>query len=429
MSTGEENIVIQKLTLEVEVNATGEVNQSDWLRRLREWLDDEFLPKLEASLQQALPTNGQTFRFGRLELDLGQFTSQRFEKMAAAELPRLLPEVLERGEVETSEDAPQRVAPPEKELEALVFFLKTGRLPWWKSPAPTSVDEWKRQLLETLRTGGFALGKLVGALREKTARQRLVGTFSEHFLKQLLTTVFAEQKSESSEYQDVVLDFIEKYASQKTDRPPATEPDWEAVLERIFENKEAVISEEKPVSDEAQQPVLKQTSEQFEAEEPIYIRNAGLVLLHPFLQMLLEELGLAKDGEVFKPERAVQVLHWLSVGRAGAEWELPLNKLLCGLPQEAVISTKIRLTKRERDECQRLLEAAIRHWSALGDTSPEGLQGTFLCRDGKLSRKPNGSWLLQVEQRGFDVLLADLPWGISLVKLPWMPDLVWVEWG
>lgn len=427
MSTGEENIVIQKLTLEVAVNATGEANQTDWLHRLREWLDGEFLPKLETSLQQVLPTNGQIFRFGRLELDLGQFTPQRFEEMAAAELPRLLEEVLEQTGDEASRNATQRVAPPGKELEALFFFLKTGRLPWWKSPAPTSVDEWERHLSEALDTGDFAFGKLMAALQEKTARHRLVGTFSGQFLRQLLTTLLAKQQIKSADYQDFELEFIEKSALQKTVKNPGTEPYWEAVLKKIFEKKEDAFSEGVLVPNGAQQPVLKQISE---AEtEPIYIRNAGLVLLHPFLQMLLEELGLAKDGQLTKPERAVQVLQWLSVGKAGAEWELPLNKLLCGMLPEAVVSTKIRLSKREREECKRLLEAAINHWTVLGDTSPAGLQGTFLCRDGKLTRKHDGGWLLQVEQRGFDVLLADLPWGISMVKLPWMPDLLWVEWG
>lgn len=427
MSTGEKNIVIQKLTLEVSINSSSEAGHSEWLHRLRQWLEDEFLPKLEASLHQALPTDGQTLRFIRLELDLGQFSLQHFEKMAADELPRLLGEAMEWGEVEATEDAPQRVAPPEKELEALIFFLKTGRLPWWKSPVPGAIDEWEQQLSKAFRTGSFAIDKLVTALREKAARQRLVGSFSGRFIKQLMIAIFAEQKVESAEYQDFVLRFKGKSASQKTGKSLANELDWAAVLEQVFGSGEAVFFEEKPAVIEAQRPSVAQSSE---AEtEPIYIRNAGLVLLHPFLQMLLEELGLAKDGQVTKQERAVQVLHWLSVGRAGAEWELPLNKLLCGLPPEAVVSTKIRLTKREQDECKRLLEAAIRHWSKLGDTSPAGLQGTFLCRDGKLSQKPDGSWCLQVEQRGVDVLLVDLPWGISLVKLPWMPDLLWVEWG
>jgi hypothetical protein len=51
-----------------------------------------------------------------------------------------------------------------------------------------------------------------------------------------------------------------------------------------------------------------------------------------------------------------------------------------------------------------------------------------LQRAGKLSRVDDG-WLLQIEQKGVDVLLSYLPWGIGLIKLPWMTELLYVEWG
>jgi hypothetical protein len=51
-----------------------------------------------------------------------------------------------------------------------------------------------------------------------------------------------------------------------------------------------------------------------------------------------------------------------------------------------------------------------------------------LLRPGKLIRKEDGDWLLQVESRTFDVLLEHLPWGISMIKLPWMKKMLWVEW-
>ena len=185
---------------------------------------------------------------------------------------------------------------------------------------------------------------------------------------------------------------------------------------------------------QSQEPeiVLKETTalgkDSVEAE--IFVLNAGMVILHPFLHPFFSALGIAKQGKLEKPERAICLLQYLATGRVGdMEHELPLNKLLCGIPLEQPQSRKIRLTKKEKTEADNLLRAVIGHWSALGSTSAEGLRGTFLCREGKLTSDPFGDWQLRVEQRSFDILLADLPWGFSMIKLPWMDGLLKVEWA
>lgn len=178
----------------------------------------------------------------------------------------------------------------------------------------------------------------------------------------------------------------------------------------------------------------EQLTEKEQALEPvetegIYVDNAGLVLLHPFLPTFFEELNVVKNGRMTNPHRAVHLLQYLATGQSATpEYELPLNKLLCGLPLEEPLTRKLRLTQKEKTEAEKLLEAVIRHWSVLMNTSPEGLQGTYLCREGKLSRRGHEDWQLQVEQKGFDILLNDLPWSISMIKLPWMGGMLWVEW-
>ena len=52
---------------------------------------------------------------------------------------------------------------------------------------------------------------------------------------------------------------------------------------------------------------------------------------------------------------------------------------------------------------------------------------SFLQRPGWLGRSERG-WLLRVEPASFDLLLTSLPWTLSLVKLPWMPQPLHVEW-
>ncbi len=158
---------------------------------------------------------------------------------------------------------------------------------------------------------------------------------------------------------------------------------------------------------------------------------AGLVLLHPFLNMFFETVGLVKNRR-FKNEwsrrKAAALLYYLATGEADApEYELVLPKLLCAIPLHQPIDRDIELSEEDKSEADDMLKAAIDNWGALGSTSPDGLRGNFLVRDGKLTRTDAG-WWLQVEAQSYDLLLDRLPWGINMVKLPWMEDMLLVEW-
>jgi Contractile injection system tape measure protein len=181
----------------------------------------------------------------------------------------------------------------------------------------------------------------------------------------------------------------------------------------------------------------KKNQEATESKENavIYIQNAGIVLLHPFLKFCFDACGWLKD-EGFKNEktqqRALLMLHFLATGQfEAAEFDLFLPKILCNAPENIVILRGGRLTKKEKAEGESMLKAAIAHWQVLKNTSPDGLREAFLQRDGKLERNPFGGWTLTVGQKAQDVLLGQLPygWGVSLVKLDWMPAILQVNWA
>jgi hypothetical protein len=163
-------------------------------------------------------------------------------------------------------------------------------------------------------------------------------------------------------------------------------------------------------------------------DEGIHVNCAGIVLLHPFLPRLFEGVGIARDGKLLQPERAVWLLHYLATGqRIAPEYDLLVPKLLCNVPPETPVDARVELTAAEDEEAAALLAAVIGHWDALGDTSADGLRGTFLVRPGTLSRR-DGDDLLRVEAQSFDVLLDRLPWSVGMIQLPWMEKLLWVEW-
>lgn len=170
-----------------------------------------------------------------------------------------------------------------------------------------------------------------------------------------------------------------------------------------------------------------------EAAAGLFVNQVGLVLLHPFLQLYFEDVGLL-DGEAFRGETAQQtaiyLLHYLATGQTDApEYELVLPKLLCGWALNEPIARGLVLPDAALAEGENLLQAVINYWTVLKSTSPDGLREGFLRREGKLTRLDEGDWRLQVEQQAIDVLLGSLPWGFSVVKLPWMENLLMVEWS
>lgn len=168
-----------------------------------------------------------------------------------------------------------------------------------------------------------------------------------------------------------------------------------------------------------------------EIEEGIFIENAGLVLLHPFLAGLFSNLQLTENGKFVTDSDqsvATRILQFLVYGENEvAENFYPLNKILCGMEISQVLGEEIEIGQETKIEGEELLQAVIGHWSVLKNTSLEGLRETFLQRNGKISRVEKG-WKLQVERKTVDVLLAKLPWGIGIIKLPWMTEMMYVEW-
>ena len=187
-----------------------------------------------------------------------------------------------------------------------------------------------------------------------------------------------------------------------------------------------------PELSESNRDHLSDNSTDEDIRDDLFISNAGLVLLHPYLELFFGHLGLVKQQEFVDPDiqqRCVLLLQYLASGNQEArETDLVLNKILCGLPVATPVDSTISLTDQEIAESESLLNAIINHWSVLKNTSPDGLRYNFIMREGKLSQSGMG-WKLIVDRKAHDILLNNLPWGFSTIKLPWMQQLIQVEWN
>lgn len=168
------------------------------------------------------------------------------------------------------------------------------------------------------------------------------------------------------------------------------------------------------------------------SEDELFVSLAGIVLLHPFLVPLFLEMGLLTTNRQWIDEAAaakgVQTLAYLATGDDYCpEYDMTLLKLVCGLPFDSIVSPNLVLTDTDRQHATELLDAVIGHWDALGNVSPDGLREAFLQRTAKLTPAGPG-WRLTVEGKTLDILMNRLPWGYSTIKLPFMANLLFIDW-
>ena len=237
-----------------------------------------------------------------------------------------------------------------------------------------------------------------------------------------------------------LLDLLQSLLTQQR-LPPAVFSEWRREVQQLAVTRptvEVVQQLRQWLEDaalDASQPVEPAEDRlvdlRFSDADELYIDNAGLVILWPFLERFFERLGLVtahRFQDVAAVHRAVGLLQYLATtDPSPPEYLLPLNKVLCGMALDEVWALDAPLTEAEAEECTDLLTAVIAHAPILHNMSLPGFRGTFLLRQGVLSAR-DGAWLLRVQRETYDVVLDRFPWSVAWVKLPWMDTLLRVEW-
>ncbi|MDB4533909.1 contractile injection system tape measure protein [Vicingaceae bacterium] len=164
----------------------------------------------------------------------------------------------------------------------------------------------------------------------------------------------------------------------------------------------------------------------------IFVANAGVILLWPFLKTLFNNLnylekGLFKDRDT--QERAIHILQYIVDGEEKTpEFILMLNKVMCGVPVSDPIKINIKLTDEEKEEAEHFLDTVKNQWKEMKNTSIDIFRDTFLKREGAIYYE-NEKWFLKVEHKPIDILLTKLPWGLSMIKFSWVKYRILVEWN
>jgi hypothetical protein len=161
------------------------------------------------------------------------------------------------------------------------------------------------------------------------------------------------------------------------------------------------------------------------------LRNAGLVIIAPYIERLFALLDITKDGAFASDEarqRGVHLLQYVVTAEESTpEYLLGLNKLLCGIPGAMPVVLGISMTDKEKNTIDQMLKGVIGHWTAIGSSTVTGLRETFLQREGSLYFSEE-AWHLKIPQGTFDMLLDRLPWGYKMIKFSWMAAPLNVTW-
>lgn len=176
----------------------------------------------------------------------------------------------------------------------------------------------------------------------------------------------------------------------------------------------------------------KETASKASMPEPeIFISNAGLCLLAPWLTNFFKETGLVNENKFIDHEKqahAIYLLHYLITKETDPTEEVLLfPKLLCGWPLQMPVFNKTEITGYEINECEDLLNSVIQNWFVLKNTTTEGLRESFLQRSGKMTEQED-QFIIQPEQRSIDLLLEYIPWTFRMIRLPWMKKSVQIDW-
>lgn len=169
--------------------------------------------------------------------------------------------------------------------------------------------------------------------------------------------------------------------------------------------------------------------------DALFIQNAGLILIAPFFRPVFQSLGYL-DKKVFKDvetqKRAVLLTQYLVTKTTELqEYQLVLNKILCGYPLEETLPMIFEPTDEEQKACAELYETITENWGAMRRTTEGVFRSSFLQRLGKLQkREADNAWQLNVERQSIDILFETLPpkWSFAFVKLPWIASPIWTEW-
>lgn len=471
--------------LQLEVRCADEAQAFNLRRNFAVTFGEQIAEAADAICSQYVGEE-EWLRIDKLEIDLGHFTQHAFSESFGPVFKSKFEKELKQ-KLSGIAPAQKKVSQQLSKRSLFFYFLHKGVLPWWADASIINIDEIA---VELLALQPEIVKQFIYQNRfEKKVWKRIAFQLNREIKAQIITLIeeldnwkkafviwlqeamlFIKNNTGITAvfHEEIINDVVvsnapvifhssgEKNIFWQLATANATilfEENSTVIQQALYEYEMVLIKEEKEghINNITQkQPTNKQENpsqineafaktitdetslnDQENKEEKYLIKHSGIVLLSPFLKSFFANIKLLHQDE-WKDKaaqyKAIFLLKYLSTGeRKIPEYNLALEKIICGISIEEPVPVEIELKEEETSEADDLLQSVIAHWKALKHTSINGLRVSFLERDGILQRRESG-WLLQVEHKTPDVLIDSIPWGYSTLSFPWNEYLIFVEW-
>lgn len=414
------------------------------------------------------------------------FTNTFFKQEIENEIRQKLANIISKSRISTKtyEDTTSQnlfteakiILISDQNANTFIYYLLNGTLPWW-STNDEGINSQNKTNFTIDSIANFIkpkifLSKLKEVISKKLVQQRLINQFSNEQLA-LIISVFRTLKSEkklSRIQSNKLIQFLNErkdFALKKTF--------WEAIFHYLKENKPNIITalyfkneqwfknnswdfeifidnlndlivfnhkvdkkellEFENTTTNYKKALERVIEDEYQEnndlkEKSFYVQNAGLILLHPFIKELFKSCKLLENDNITlrDKELATHLLHYIAANKeCDYEHSMLFEKFLCGLPIQFPIKREIIIPDEYKVEVEKMLKAASNHWGSLKSSSTNLLRNEFLQRQGKLDFRDSNP-RLYIERKTQDILLDSIPWNISIVKIPWIENLIYTEW-
>ena len=465
--------IINKLQL--EVTCTDE-EQAFGLRHHFAITYQEQIAEVIDKICSKYVSDDEWLKINKFVIDLGRFTPNDFESNFVEVFKnKFAKELTEKLSVFSP--AQKNTLKKISAIQLLQYFLINGHLPWWAGESIADLNELvadifydqpvtlKRFLYENrfstmvwnriaYQLNDESKALIVFAVEELQHSKKVIEIWLKQISIILKNSTNIELKTGDIFIDMAILKNVPEIFSNTTNDTKLidilkvivadTDPENESLIKNIIEtNKDELIQTAESFNKSKLDTIVDSTLTKTDTPafnypviekdivEKIPVKHAGIILLAPFFKNLFINLELSNGIEWNNKDtqyKAFHMLWFLSTGTQKTfEYNLTLEKILCGIPVEEPVPVNVLLQNKEINEAELLLASVIEHWKAIKNTSINGLRETFLKRDGLL-KKQEGGWLLQVERKTLDVLVESIPWGYSTISLPWNNYLISVEW-
>ncbi len=438
--------------VEIGVNTPSAVHGYRLKDGLGTFFKEEIFPEVDVYLNTLQNNSSTIVRAENISIEINIKKGDPLDKLKVLVINELKKRINKTSIRETDQEIFSTVPTEINETEAFCSFLENGIFPWWFEEKSSLFEEF----LKTVPRKKIPVQKLKALFSSPKTRQRIICQFDDAQLsrffysngalpKKSISSVELSNKYRTSFWEvlihytlfkdpKAVIEILQTFSVQEVIsllsgireevgiEIPIKEKDFQDLRNEKHSTPDISLDDSSEV-----RPVEEVNSLQ---SEGVLVKNAGLVLLHPFLKLFFEKMDVLshKYLKSEKGDLAVHLLHYLATGKERAyEHELIFEKFLCQLPPHQPINRHINITEEQKLACEDLLKAVLEHWSALKSSSIGILQNEFLQREGKLTIANNRQTLF-VQRKTQDLLLDKLPWNYHLIKIPWIKDILFVEW-